>query len=121
MKEQKILIIDDEMELCSLLTEYFSEEEYVVEVSYDGMDGIEKTKSFAPDIILLDHRMPILDGSGVMKEIRAFSSVPIICISAVTNKETIDQCLRLGASEYIFKPINLEDLSQSIESALKKD
>ena len=118
-KSHKILIVDDEKEICSLLTEYFTEDGYTVEVAYDGEGGIAKVKSFEPDIIILDHRMPIMDGAAVISKVREFSSTPIICVSAVTNKETIDECLKLGATEYMFKPIDLEELDRAIESALK--
>jgi two-component system response regulator VicR len=119
MKETKILVIDDEKELCSLLTEYLSEEGYVVAVAYDGEDGIAKTKSFKPDIIILDHRMPVMDGAGVIKKVREFCSTPIVCVSAITNQETIDECLRLGATEYMLKPIDLEQLHLTIKSSLE--
>jgi DNA-binding response OmpR family regulator len=121
MKDQKILIIDDEKELCSLLKEYFSEEGYVVEVSYDGEGGISKVESFEPDVIILDHRMPNIGGFEVIKKVRETRSIPIICVSAVTSQEVVEECLRLGATKYIFKPINLEGLSQSIKSVLKKN
>ncbi len=101
------------------MTEYFTEDGYTVEVAYDGEGGIAKVKSFEPDIIILDHRMPIMDGAAVISKVREFSSTPIICVSAVTNKETIDECLKLGATEYMFKPIDLEKLDRAIESALK--
>ena len=120
-KSHKILIVDDEKEICSLLTEYFTEDGYTVEVAYDGEGGIAKVKSFEPDIIILDHRMPIMDGAAVISKVREFSSTPIICVSAVTNKETIDECLKLGATEYMFKPIDLEELDRAIESALKAE
>ena len=97
-KPHKILIIDDEKEICSLLTKYFTEDGYSVEVAYDGKEGITKVQSFEPDIIILDHRMPIMDGSQVISTVREFSSTPIICVSAITNRETVDECLKLGAS-----------------------
>ena len=81
---------------------------------------IEKAKTFNPDIILLDHRMPVMDGANVIKAIREFSSIPIICISAVSNKAVIDECLALGATEYMFKPLDLEDLTRTIDSVLQK-
>ena len=120
-KSHKVLIIDDEKEICSLLTEYFTEDGCTVEVAYDGEDGIAKVKSFEPDIIILDHRMPIMDGAKVIKKVREFCSTPIVCVSAITERETINECLRLGATEYMFKPINLEELDRAIESALKAE
>ena len=119
-ESKRILIIDDEKEICSLSMEYFTEDGYTVEVAYDGEDGIAKVKSFEPDIIILDHRMPIMSGATVISKVREFSSTPIICVSAITNQATIDESMRLGANEYIFKPINLEELDRAIESALKE-
>lgn len=118
INEKKILIIDDEKELCALLDEYFSEEGYLIDSAHDGQSGVEKVKTFKPDIILLDYRMPGWDGSKVLKMVREFSSSPIICVSAVTDQETIDECLRLGAISYMLKPINLDELSQAIRSKL---
>ena len=58
----EILIIDDELEYCSLMKEYFSGEGYSVEASYNGIEGLEKVKSFNPDVILLDKKMPEMSG-----------------------------------------------------------
>jgi len=117
---KRVLIIDDEKEICSLLTECFTEGGYAVEVAYDGEDGIVKAKSFGPDIIILDHRMPTMGGSQVIRMVREFCDTPIICVSAINDQSAIDECLKLGASEYMFKPINLEELERAIESALKE-
>ncbi|MZH02733.1 MAG: response regulator [Nitrospinae bacterium] len=114
----KILIIDDEKELCSLLREYFSGEGYVVEVTYDGDSGITKAKSFEPDIIILDYRMPVTGGAQVIKAVRKSFSTPIICVSAVSSKKTVDECLQLGATKYIHKPIILEDLMDQVQNCL---
>ena len=116
----KILIIDDEKELCSLLTNFFAEEGYVVEVSYDGEDGIAKAKSFEPDIIILDQRMPILGGSQVIKAVSKSFSTPIVCVSAFTDQATVDECLELGATKYLFKPIILEDLMVNVQACISK-
>jgi len=120
MNKSKILIIDDEKELCSLLKEFYTEKGYSVDCSHDGQDGIVMVKKFEPDVILLDHRMPVMDGTEVLKKVSEFSSAPIICVSAVTDQKTVDECLNLGAHSYMFKPINLDDLDQAIQSALEK-
>ena len=119
MESHKVLIIDDEKGFCSLLEEFLSEEGYSVDFAYDGEEGIKKTKTFAPDIILLDYRMPNMDGIQVIKKVREFCSTPIICVSAVASKEVIDECIRFGANRYLFKPIDLDDMLAGIESALK--
>ncbi len=119
-KGHKILVIDDEKEFCSLLQEFFEGEGYAVEVSYDGEAGLEKARSFKPDIILLDIRMPHMNGTEALKKIKEFCSALVICVSAITNSEMVKECLNNGATAYIFKPIDLNDLKLEIESALKK-
>ena len=116
----KILIIDDEKEICSLFKEFFMEEGCAVEVSYDGEDGIAKVKSFEPNIIIVDHRMPIMDGSQVIRTVRESFSTPIICVSAFTNQDSIDECLKLGANDYLAKPIILEDLMDKVQACIDK-
>jgi CheY-like chemotaxis protein len=119
MKKSKILIIDDEKEICSLLKEYFEEDGHTVSCSNDGFEGIEKVKSFDPSIILLDMRMPGMNGNEALKKIKELTPSPVICVSAVIDNEMVEECLQNGAYAYVFKPINLEELSQSVESALK--
>jgi len=67
MQKPKTLIIDDEKEICSLLEEYFEEEGFTVSCSHDGLEGIEKVKSFDPSIILLDMRMLGMNGNEALK------------------------------------------------------
>jgi DNA-binding response OmpR family regulator len=119
-KGPKILVIDDEKEFCALLQEFFEDEGYSVEVSYDGEAGLEKARSFEPDIILLDIRMPHMNGIEALKKIKGFFSAPVICVSAITNSETVKECLNNGATAYIFKPIDLDDLKLETEAALKE-
>ena len=120
IESKRILVIDDEKEFCFLLAEYFTEKGYSVGLAYDGEDGIAKTKSFEPDIIILDMRMPVIDGPQVINQVRKFCNALIICVSAIKAQETIDECLKLGASEYIFIPINLEELERATESTFKR-
>ena len=119
MKKSKILIIDDEVEICSLLKEYFEEDGHTVSCSHDGLEGVEKVKSFDPAIILLDMRMPGIDGSEALKKIKELTPSPVLCVSAVIDNKVVEECLQNGAYAYVFKPINLEDLSATIESVLK--
>ncbi len=121
MENSKILIIDDEKEIRSLLEEYFEEDGHTVDCAHDGHEGVEKVKSFDPSIILLDMRMPGMSGSEALKKIKELTPSPVLCISAVVDNNTVEECLQSGAYAYIFKPINLEDLCQSVESALKEE
>ena len=119
MQPTKILIVDDEKEFCSLLTRYFKRDGHTVDCSHDGLIAVEKVKSFDPSIILLDMRMPGISGIEALKKIKGLTSAPVLCVSAVVDNNVVEECLQNGAYTYVFKPINLDDLSQTIESALK--
>lgn len=114
----KLLIVDDEVELCSLLKEYFGGKGYLVEVSHDGVEAIEKVGSFQPDLILLDVRMPKMNGFNVLESIKKLSSNPVIMISGVIDLAVSKRCLEAGASSYISKPFSLAYLSLEIEKKL---
>ncbi|MFT4579579.1 MAG: DNA-binding response OmpR family regulator [Nitrospinales bacterium] len=116
---KKILVIDDEKELCSLLKEFFLGEGYAVECAHDGSEGIVKIQTFNPDIIILDHRMPVMDGPTMLKQAKAICSAPVICISALESKDTPIEYLRLGVKKFLTKPLDLEELSQAIVSTLE--
>ena len=120
MPKAKILIIDDEKQFCCLLEEFLSEEGFTVECAYDGQEGIEKAKTFIPDLILLDHRMPTMGGLEAIKIIKQFSTARIYCVSAITDNATIDESFRLGVDEYICKPVDLDDLLTKIQSGLSQ-
>ena len=120
MKQHKILVIDDEKELCSLLKSYFEGEGYAVHFSYDGEDGLKQVKSFDPSIILLDIRMPGMSGLEVLKKIKELTSAPVLCVSAMVDKEMVAECLKSGAFAYILKPVDLKGLNESIQTALKE-
>jgi DNA-binding response OmpR family regulator len=118
---KKILLIDDEKELCSLLREFFTEEGYAVECAHDGVEGILKIQSFSPDVIILDHRMPVMDGTTMLKKTMGTCSAPVICISARESKDTLIEYLRLGVEKYLAKPLDLVELHQIITSTLKEE
>lgn len=106
----KILIIDDEKEICLPLKEYFEDEKFIVQTSNSGLDGIEQQKTFKAHIIVLDMRMPGISGIETLSALKKLGLVCVICVSAVTEKNIAEECLKNGASAYMFKPIILEDL-----------
>ena len=84
----RILVVDDEQNICELLTLYLAKEGYTVETAGDGEEAVRKFESFNPDLILLDIMLPKKDGWQVCREIRQSSNVPIIMLSA--KGETFD-------------------------------
>lgn len=118
--EAKILVVDDEKELCSLLKEYF-EGRYRVEVAYNGRDALRKLEKFAPDCILLDLKMPQMGGLETLRAVKSSNAnAVVIMVTASADLEACEECLSEGAADYILKPVDLEDLERKICSVLRK-
>ncbi|PWH12148.1 MAG: hypothetical protein DDG60_14625 [Anaerolineae bacterium] len=111
----KILTIEDDPSITTFLNVLLTIYEMQVIVANDGTSGIELARTESPDLILLDLMMPVIDGWKVCREIRKFSQVPIIVVSAVTNKERIAEALIAGANAYLEKPISIEELVTKIK------
>ena len=119
--QEKVLIIDAEKEILLLLETVLKKEGFVnIKVVDDGIEGIEVCKNFQPNIIILDIMMPKMDGFQVLKEIRKFSDVPILFLSA--KSEDIDKILGLGlgADDYITKPFSPKEVAFRIKAHLRR-
>ena len=120
MKEVKILVVDDDTNICDLIGLYLKKEGYSVDFAYDGEAALQKFKTVSPDLILLDIMLPKIDGIRVCREIRAESDVPIIMLTA--KGETFDKVLGLemGADDYIVKPFETKELVARIKAVLRR-
>ena len=119
-KSLKVLIVDDDKNICDLLRLYLEKDGYGVILSHDGAEAVVKFNALKPDIVLLDIMLPTMDGWQVCREIRKKSNVPIIMITA--KGETIDKIigLDLGADDYIVKPFDSEVLILKIKAILSR-
>ena len=120
MLDTKILIVDDDSNICELLKLYFENEGYGVRVANDGLEGLSFFKIYEPDLVLLDIMLPKKDGWQVCREIREMSSKPIIMISA--KGEVFDKVLglELGADDFLAKPVDMKELSARIKAVLRR-
>ena len=84
-----------------------------------GQDGIAMTRELNPDVVVLDLMMPGIDGWRVCKEIRAFSEVPILILSAVVDTEEVSKAIDVGANDYLVKPAPLEKLVTQVKSLVE--
>ena len=118
--DTKLLIIDDDRNICDMLRLYFENEGYKVKVANDGIDGVNIFKAYEPDLVLLDIMMPRKDGWQVCREIREVSAKPVIMITA--KGETFDKVLglELGADDFIVKPFDMKELSARIKAVLRR-
>ena len=116
----KILIVDDESNICELIRLYIEKEGYEAIIANDGQEAIDKFKEHSPNLILLDIMLPVKDGWQVCREIRALSNVPIIMLSA--KGETFDKVLglELGADDYVVKPFDTKEVVARIKAVLRR-
>ena len=120
MANAKILIIDDDVNICELLRLYLEKDGFDVEVCTDGLKAIEAYEATNPDLILLDIMLPGMDGWQICREIRKTSQTPIIMLTA--KGETFDKVLglELGADDYITKPFETKEVVARIKAVLRR-
>ena len=120
MPNEKILVVDDDTNICELLRLYLEKEGYVVKIVNDGVSAINAFKQENPDLSLLDIMIPKLDGWQVCREIRKFSDKPIIMLTA--KGETFDKVLglELGADDYVTKPFDTKEVVARIKAVLRR-
>ncbi|MGM0847285.1 MAG: response regulator transcription factor [Bacillota bacterium] len=115
-----ILVVDDEKDMILLLTSYLKAHEYSVFPAGNGREALEVLKKENIDLVLLDIMMPVMDGLEAAQEIRTFSDVPIIMLTAKGNEDDRVTGLKLGADDYVVKPFSPKELVARIEAALRR-
>ncbi|MBR3680183.1 MAG: response regulator transcription factor [Oscillospiraceae bacterium] len=120
MAMDKVLIVDDDKNICDLLRVYLEKEGYTTMISNDGEEAVAKFNALHPDVVLLDVMLPGMDGWQVCREIRKKSNVPIIMITA--KSETFDKVLGLGlgADDYIVKPFDTKEVVARIRAVSRR-
>ena len=116
----KILIVEDDNNIADLLRLYLEKENYEVCIASDGGKGVEQFRRFQPDLVLLDLMLPVLDGWGVCRTIRAEASTPIIMLTAKGELDDKISGLKQGADDYITKPFEMQELLARIEAVLRR-
>ena len=120
----KILIVEDEEILLAALKEELLTGGYQVEGAGDGLEGLEKVKTFKPDLILLDLLMPKMDGMEMLQKLKADSEirdVPVVILTNLSDYERISEALSLGAMDYLVKAnYKLEDLLDKVKTVLAR-
>lgn len=116
----KIVLVDDEPEILTLVRDYLSREGYTVVTAANGLEGLEIIEGEKPDLVLLDWMLPGLNGLEMCKRLRETSTIPIIMLTA--KSEEIDRVLGLefGADDYIVKPFSLRELAARVKTVLRR-
>jgi two-component system KDP operon response regulator KdpE len=117
--KQNILVIDDEVQIRRLLKIGLESSGYNIIEAKDGNDGISKTASFRPDLIILDLGLPDEDGLAVLKKLRDWTKIPIIILSVRDSEKDIISALNSGADDYLTKPFNTGELLARIKVAIR--
>jgi two-component system KDP operon response regulator KdpE len=121
MKLVNILVIDDNETIIDLLRSTLSEEGWHVISASSGAEGLKTVEKALPDLIILDILMPGINGFEVCQQLRQWSQVPIIALSALSETKDKVKCLNLGADDYITKPFKIDELVARVNAVLRRN
>jgi DNA-binding NtrC family response regulator len=117
-----ILIVDDEKDLCTVLSDSLSQDRYRVITAFNGETALQLVMKEKPDLMLLDIKMPGMDGIEVLKHLRRMKNkISVIMFTAFGTLETARKAMKLGAYDYITKPVDLFLLKSLVKEVLEKD
>ncbi len=114
-----ILLVEDEKNICDFISTSLSAQDYRISTAHTGKEARPIITSQCPDLILLDLGLPDMDGMEIIRQVRTWSSVPIIVLSARTQEQEKVRALDLGADDYLTKPIGTSELLARIRTALR--
>ncbi len=121
MEKIKILLVDDEKEFVETLSQRIRMREHDSEVALDGEQALKKIDSDIPDVVVLDLKMPGIDGMEVLRRIRkAYPNVQVIMLTGHGSKKDEKEARKLGAFEYLEKPVEIDTLMKKIKKAYKQ-
>ncbi len=120
MAAEKILVVDDDTNICELLRLYLEKDGYEVAIANNGGDAVKMFQALSPDLMILDIMLPVLDGWQVCREVRKTSDKPIIMLTA--KGETFDKVLgfELGADDYVTKPFDAKEVMARVKAVLRR-
>lgn len=115
----RLLVVDDEPEICEFLKSFFEDRDFQVETAGSGEAALKLAETFHPQVILLDIKMGDVDGLEVLKKVKqANPKVKVIMVTALETTDKIESAMRLGADNYITKPLSLEYLENDVREKI---
>jgi lipopolysaccharide/colanic/teichoic acid biosynthesis glycosyltransferase/CheY-like chemotaxis protein len=118
MSIANILVIDDDPEMCQLISTMLGKKDFRVETAYDGFEGMEKVQASEPDLVVLDVMMPEMDGWETCRRMKAVSDVPVLFLTVRSDVASVAQGFDVGGDDYVCKPFQTQDLTTRIENLL---
>lgn len=116
----KILIVDDDPNICAILSIALNNENYKVDIQNDSLKALAQVRNTEYDLVLLDIMMPEKNGFDLCKDIRQFTTVPIIFITCLDDEDSLVSALKLGGDDYIKKPFNLSEVVMRVKVHLRR-
>lgn len=117
---KKLLIVDDEAEICEFLKSFFEDRDFHVATANSGGQALAKVDEFRPHVMLLDIQMPGMTGLQALKVIKdKFPATKVIMVTAVETQDKIEEAMRFGADNYITKPLSLEYLEKDVHEKIE--
>ena len=115
----RLLVVDDEPEICEFLKSFFEDRDFEVRTALSGEDALKAVETFRPQVTLLDIKMGTMDGLTVLKKVKEkFPKTKVIMVTALETTEKIEEAMRLGADNYITKPLSLEYLENDVREKI---
>jgi len=119
-KHLSLLLVDDDAELCGMMREFFAQTGHRLECAYNGREGLTCALNGSHDLVILDVMLPVLDGFGVLTQLRRRKSVPVIMLTARVQQQDRIQGLDAGADDYLPKPFDPDELLARIRAVLRR-
>jgi two-component system KDP operon response regulator KdpE len=120
VKKDRVLVVDDEMEIRRALSRALGARHYAVETAADGEEALVQAEMFRPDLVVLDLNLPKLDGLEVCRRVRERSAVPILVLSVREDESDKVAALDLGADDYLTKPFGIDELLARVRALLRR-
>jgi two-component system alkaline phosphatase synthesis response regulator PhoP len=117
-----VIVIDDDQEITDFLTTLLKTDIHQIVISYDGRSGLEKTRKYVPDLILLNVNLPDINGieiCRILKSDELTKNIPIIMITGRTDLKTKEECYKAGADDFITKPFEITELVNKVNNLLQ--
>ena len=115
-----LLLVDDDAELCAMMREFLAQAGHNLECAYNGREGLAAAMNGAHDLVILDVMLPVLDGFGLLTQLRRRRSVPVIMLTARVQQQDRIQGLDAGADDYLPKPFDPDELLARIRAVLRR-
>ena len=115
----RLLVVDDEPEICDFLKSFFEDRDFEVKTALSGERALELVETFRPQVMLLDIKMGNMDGLAVLRKVKEKNPrLKVIMVTALETTEKIEEAMRLGADNYITKPLSLEYLENDVREKI---